>query len=465
MLFNSFEFIFLFVPLVVAAFYFAGRLGRHSLAISALILGSLFFYAWWNPVYLALLIGSILFNFGIGLFLLKSPNNRKIALTAGITGNLACLGYFKYANFFVDNINVAFGSSYNLETIILPLGISFFTFQQIAYLVDSYQRKTEEYNFLNYTLFVTFFPQLIAGPIVHHKEMMPQFADKKILKFVSDNLAMGCTIFTIGLFKKVVLADKLALSATPVFQAADAGESVTFAAAWLAAFAYTFQLYFDFSAYSDMAIGCGRMVGIKLPENFSSPYKSRNIIDFWRHWHMTLSRFLKDYLYIPLGGNRKGEARRYTNIMITMLLGGLWHGAGWTFLIWGGLHGLYLSINHLFQKIFGQKESLLRTIFGFSITFFAVVIAWVVFRAETFTGAASMLTAMTQFHEISGILQLSKLGLLLVAVSFVICVFLPNTLRIVQQCPRKILYFLAGVLLFICCPYIGAPSEFLYFQF
>jgi len=324
----------------------------------------------------------------------KQPNKKPI-LIFGVIVNLGLLAYFKYANFFVDNLNNIAGTDIVLEQIILPLAISFFTFQQIAYLVDAWRGETKEYNFLHYCLFVTFFPQLIAGPIVHHKEMLPQFAKDVVYKLRSKHLAIGLTIFAIGLFKKVVLADGISVYASPVFDAAEAGVVLTFFEAWGGSLAYTFQLYFDFSGYSDMAIGIARMFGIRLPLNFNSPYKATSIIDFWRKWHITLSRFLKDYLYIPLGGSRQGKSRRYANLMITMLLGGLWHGAGWTFVLWGALHGFYLIINHGWRVIFKNKrKTKFGALFAWTLTFIALIVSWVPFRAESLEGAGNILAGM-----------------------------------------------------------------------
>ena len=362
MLFNSYEFIFLFLPIVLLGFHLIGKQGHHRVAIAWLVGASLFFYGWWNPAYLLLMLFSVLFNYSVGVSLSNTSGRKllsKTILTIGVSVNLAILGYFKYANFFVDNLNALSGTNLILNEVILPLAISFFTFQQIAYLVDAYRGKTKEYNFLHYCLFVTFFPQLIAGPIVHHKEMLPQFAKDAVYKLRSKHLAIGITIFALGLFKKVVLADGVSVYATPVFNAAEAGVMLTFFEAWGGALAYTFQLYFDFSGYSDMAIGIARMFGIRLPLNFNSPYKATSIIDFWRRWHITLSRFLRDYLYIPLGGSRKGRVRRYINLMTTMILGGLWHGAGWTFLLWGALHGFYLMINHAKRFLFEFENNYL----------------------------------------------------------------------------------------------------------
>lgn len=412
MLFNSYFFILVFLPIVIAGFYLIGDRGGHRLAISWLVAASLFFYAWWNPAYLSLMMISILFNYALGVFLgdkksKVSFRKRKLILFTGVAVNLMMLGYFKYANFFVDNLNTLTGSNVDFSHIVLPLAISFFTFQQIAYLVDAWRGETREYSFLHYCLFVTFFPQLIAGPIVHHKEMLPQFANNLVYRFNHTHLAVGVTIFTLGLFKKVMLADNIAVYASPVFDAAEQGITLTFFEAWGGTLAYTLQLYFDFSGYSDMAIGLARMFGILLPLNFFSPYKSRNIIEFWRRWHMTLSRFLRDYLYIPLGGNRKGLLRGYMNIIVTMLLGGLWHGAGWNFVIWGALHGFYLVCNHVWHHLCfycgGRTNAGLKTgvILSTLVTFLSVMVAWVFFRAESFQGAMAILYAMGGGNGIS----------------------------------------------------------------
>ena len=349
MLFNSYTFIFAFLPITLLVFYRIGGRGHHRVAIGWLVATSLFFYGWWAPRYVWLIVTSVLVNYALGVVLAtraaSQDGPRKRLLAVGVSANLGLLAYFKYANFFVDNVRHLFHIDVEIGQIVLPLAISFFTFQQIAYLVDAHRRLTREYNFLHYCLFVTFFPQLIAGPIVHHGEMLPQFGKETTYRLNRTNLEVGVTFFLMGLFKKVVIADGIARYGTPVFDAAQAGLTIDFWQAWAGALAYTFQIYFDFSGYSDMAIGIARMFGIKLPLNFHSPYKATSVIEFWRRWHMTLSRFLRDYLYIPLGGNRKGPGRRHANLMVTMLLGGLWHGAGWTFMYWGGLHGLYLIVS------------------------------------------------------------------------------------------------------------------------
>jgi alginate O-acetyltransferase complex protein AlgI len=396
MLFNSYEFIFLFLPVTLLIYVILVHNRKKEAAMTWLVVASLFFYGWWNPVYLLLIIGSMLFNYYTGVQL--SYRQNRLLLGIAIAVNLGLLGYFKYANFFVENISNLAGLGWNIEHIVLPLAISFFTFQQIAYLVDAYRRETSEYNFLHYALFVSFFPQLIAGPIVHHKEMLPQFIRETARSIEYRHLAIGISVFTLGLFKKVVVADSLAPYSTEAFNAVAAGEMLTFFEAWKGTLAYTFQLYFDFSGYSDMAIGLAMLFGIRLPLNFDSPYKARSIIEFWQRWHITLSRFLRDYLYIPLGGNRKGQVRRYLNLVTTMLLGGLWHGAEWTFVLWGGLHGLYLVINHGWRRmkeLSGIVHS--HVIFNTAsllLTFLAVVVAWVFFRAEDFPAAILMLKSM-----------------------------------------------------------------------
>ena len=404
MLFNSYAFIFFFLPATLLVFFRLGQV-NHTLAAGWLAACSLFFYGWWNPAYVALLVVSVLFNYRMGIAIVRAAAagdsaGAKRRLAFAVAADLLLLGYYKYANFFVDNFNAVAGTSASLGEIILPLGISFFTFTQIAFLVDAYQGKAREYSLVHYGLFVTYFPHLIAGPILHHREMMPQFGLAQTYRPDYDNIAAGLTIFVIGLFKKVIVADGVAPYVAPVFDAPGAGLTLTFLEAWCGALAYTFQLYFDFSGYSDMAVGLSLLFGIRLPINFHSPYQAVNIIDFWRRWHMTLSRFLRDYLYFPLGGNRKGPARRYANLMATMLLGGLWHGAGWTFIVWGGLHGFYLVVNHAWRAWRARlghdlsRSTAFGRAAGCGVTFLAVVAAWVVFRAESLDAAGAVLRAM-----------------------------------------------------------------------
>jgi alginate O-acetyltransferase complex protein AlgI len=398
MLFNSFEFLFGFVPLTLAVFFLLGVRGAPRAALAWLVLASLFFYGWWNPIYLLLIGASILLNYAIGVRLLQEPS--RALLTLGVALNLGAIGYFKYAHFLAANLERTTGIELGLGPIVLPLAISFFTFQQISWLVDAHRGQVQDRGFLSYALFVTFFPQLIAGPIVHHSETIPQFARDETFRIDLANLTTGLAIFVLGLFKKVVLADGIAVHATPVFDAALAGARPTLFEAWGGALSYTFQLYYDFSGYSDMAIGLALMMNVRLPVNFDSPYKSVNVVEFWRRWHMTLSRFLRSYLYIPLGGNRHGTARRYLNLMVTMLLGGLWHGAAWTFVVWGALHGLYLIVVHLWHGLRRRlghdldRSTLVGRIAARALTFLVVVIAWVFFRAGSFEAAWAVLSGM-----------------------------------------------------------------------
>jgi D-alanyl-lipoteichoic acid acyltransferase DltB (MBOAT superfamily) len=336
----------------------------------------------------------MVFNYGIGLQFngARAINNKqkKILLFFGIFANLALLGYFKYYDFFIENINIIFNENASLLHLMLPLAISFFTFQQVAYLVDSYRQEVKEHRFLNYALFVTFFPQLIAGPIVHHREMMPQFSKIKNKVINYKNVAAGLFIFSIGLFKKVIIADSFSEWATNGF---DVSTSLSLFSAWATSLSYTFQLYFDFSGYADMAIGLALLFNIKLPINFNSPYKAVNIQDFWRRWHITLSRFLRDYVYIPLGGSREGEFRTYYNLMATFIIGGLWHGAGWTFLFWGFLHGSALIV----QKLWNHLGIKLWTWFAWFITFNFINISWIFFRAKEWDDAIKVLGSMFGF--------------------------------------------------------------------
>jgi len=401
MLFNSHVFLFLFLPVALLVFHLLGRGGRARGAALWLVAASLFFYGWWDPRYLPLLVGSVVLNYGLGRWLgtaTASSRLRGAVLAAGIAVDLGALGWFKYAHFTAANLSFLAGVDLALPPIVLPLAISFFTFQQIAFLVDRWRRPGPPPGWLEYALFVTFFPQLIAGPIVHHTETIPQFARPSLYRLRRADLEVGATIFFLGLAKKVLLADGVAPYATRVFEQVALGAEPEAFAAWTAALAYTFQLYFDFSGYSDMAIGLARMFGVRLPLNFDAPYKATSIVEFWRRWHMTLSRFLRDHLYVPLGGNRRGTARRHVNIMITMLLGGLWHGAAWTFVVWGGLHGAFLLVNHAWRALRGAgREARAAWLGGWPArfaTFGVVVVAWVFFRAASLDDAFTLLGGM-----------------------------------------------------------------------
>jgi len=500
MLFNSYSFIFLFLPIV---FIGAFCLGRYSHRLAALWLGaaSLTFYAVWDTHFVYLLLTSIIFNYAAGYWIGISVASKasKRVLLAAVTFNLVLLGYFKYTNFFIDSANHFFGHNISALNIILPLGISFFTFTQIAFLVDVYRGIARETNFIHYLLFVTYFPHLIAGPVLHHKQMMPQFANPLTYRINTENVSVGLTIFVLGLSKKVFIADNLAEYATPIFNTAASGEVLMMLEAWVGALAYTLQLYFDFSGYSDMAIGISLMFNVRLPLNFDSPYKSTSIIDFWRRWHMTLSAFLRDYLYFPLGGNRKGTLRRYTNLIVTMLLGGLWHGAGWTYIVWGGLHGLYLMINHAWRELkarlgWSDGGKLAKLIAG-AITFLAVVVAWVFFRAENLSTAISMLSSMAGMHGVMEKFSPIRDAMKLILPCLVMVWYLPNINEMMKSyksswndiaerntplsAPHTLFYrvlcrkltpliaMVCGLLLFVTLLELGTnkASEFLYYQF
>jgi alginate O-acetyltransferase complex protein AlgI len=500
MLFSSYTFLFQFLPATVLAFAAARRHSPRA-GIMVLVGASSFFYGAWRPVYLLLFAASVAVNFALGLRM-EDPLRRRSIGTFGVALNLAVLCYFKYTNFIFDSLNTLTGAPLPFVNIILPLGISFFTFQQIAYLVDVMRGAKVERDIVSYTLFVSFFPHLIAGPLVHHAEMIPQFKRGRTGRSAV-LAARGLAIFAAGLFKKVVIADNLAQFVSPVFAHLDAGGGVTTSWAWLATLAYTLQIYFDFSGYSDMAIGLALLFGIRLPVNFRSPYQATSIIEFWRCWHITLSRFLRDYLYIPLGGNRLGEQRRYINLLVTMLLGGLWHGAGWNFLVWGGLHGIYLSINHLWRGWRGGKPEV--SIAGlmvkgacWALTFFAVVVAWVFFRAKTAAGAWQMLQGLfgveagSSAYASPGILRLMDLPMLVgeerllligggaVALALAMALCLPNVpqlfrYREYRRAPERTAWLrwrpnaawalLSALALAISLFGMWQRLEFLYFQF
>lgn len=496
MLFNSYQFLLGFLPIALVGYFVLGRFCMPRIAVAWLCAASLFFYAWWNPKYLGLLLLSIVFNFFIGREIGRNEQRtrgERLLLIVGIVTNLALLGYFKYAGFFSRSILPALGINSEIGDVILPLGISFFTFTQIAYLVDAYHKEVRDYGFGRYLLFVTFFPHLIAGPVLHHAEIMPQFARPEVFRPSAENFAIGLSIFAIGLFKKVIIADGVAGYATPVFAAAAAGEHIGGVAAWSGALAYTFQIYFDFSGYSDMAIGLARLFGVTFPANFDSPYKASSIIDFWRRWHMTLSRFLRDYLYIPLGGSHCSQIQRHLNLLTTMLLGGLWHGAGETFVIWGGLHGFFLVANHVWRKytvhFSSSSASVFRVgnFFAWILTFLSVVIAWVFFRAETLDAALNMLHSMGGeygfAYKVEYFRGATEIKHLLVCVLIVLC--LPNIQDFMHRYRAALdiytdnrfgqrlelnlssRYWAIFVGLIAACAVINISelSEFLYFQF
>lgn len=434
MLFNSVPFIFLFLPTVLILFYAVARVD-HRLAAGFLALASLCFYGWWDSRYVLLLVGSVCGNFILSEAILRNrarPRTARVLLTVAVAADLMLLGYYKYTDFFIANLDTLLGAAWTMRHIVLPLGISFFTFTQIAFLVDTYRNIARERNFIHYLLFITYFPHLIAGPILHHSEMMPQFASPRPYRFTSERMAIGMVLFILGLAKKTICADGIAPVSQTIFNAAVRG-SLDVPHAWYGALAYTMQIYFDFSAYSDMALGISIMFGIRLPLNFDSPYKAASTIEFWRRWHMTLSRFLRDYLYIPLGGNRRSPPRRYINLLATMALGGLWHGAAWTYVVWGTLHGFYLVINHGWRRLAGQV-SLARPV-AVLVTFLTTVIAWVFFRAPTMASALNMLKGMagiSGFHG-AGMPYVSNLQILCISLLIMMCWVLPNAYEILGK--------------------------------
>jgi D-alanyl-lipoteichoic acid acyltransferase DltB (MBOAT superfamily) len=485
LLFNSYIFIFAFLPFTFFVYFYLNSLKLGVAAKSFLVFASLFFYSWWNLAYLPLILSSMLFNYVIGLSLSrewdKSGVGKKTLLIFGIIANIALLGYFKYADFFIENLNPLLHTDIGLLHLALPLAISFFTFQQIAYLVDSYRGETKEYDFLNYANFVTFFPQLIAGPIVHHKEMMPQFAASTNMVKHYSNIATGLFIFSIGLFKKVIIADTFAIWATAGF---DHAPILNMAEAWVTSLSYTFQLYFDFSGYTDMAIGAALLFNIKLPLNFNSPYKASSIQDFWRRWHITLSRFLKEYIYIPLGGNRRGEFRTYSNLMATFLIGGIWHGAGWTFLFWGFLHGIAIIIHRAWNQI-GFR---LNNVLAWFITFNFINITWVFFRAKEWDDAIKVLKGMftgalvlplewkeklhfltntdIQFGSWLQAISRDEYTIYWVLMGIFITVVLKNSNELAARFKPSVLTALYAAVLFLAAASsLSKLSEFLYFNF
>lgn len=494
MIFNSYVFIFIFLPTTWLMFHYGRTKLGVGFAFRALSVSSLIYYAWWNPLFAFLPLASATFNFLWGKRISRTEKPKRWVFS-GIILNLLLLAYFKYAIFFIENLNLIIASPCEFPKIILPIGISFFTFQQITYLADLGKGDDPNYSFSDYLLFVTFFPQLIAGPIVHHKEMMPQF------QAVSSgdtqrNLSLGMTLFVIGLSKKVLIADTLAPYATMTFGHAADGVAINILSAWIAAFAYSFQLYFDFSGYSDMALGIGAMFGIFLPVNFLSPYKSASLIEFWRRWHISLSRFLKEYLYIPLGGNRAGRARMLLNLLLTMVIGGLWHGANWTFVLWGFIHGAGLALVHVFSKYLkiGSSKQLHVKLSLVTLTFLFVVLSWVLFRAESFSAAQNMYATM---FAINGLVlpvelnetypnalfagDISRTHIVHVILAGLIAFFAPNSMQIIHFPKFKLpspqsstrlrwrssrLWAIFTILLFVSCLLnMSSLSEFLYYQF
>lgn len=484
MLFNSPVFILGFLPVTLLLFLLSRHAGGRR-AMWLLLVASLVFYGWWDWRFLPLLLGSIGGNHLLAGRMLAAGSRRlsKRWLALGIAANLAVLGWFKYAVFVAGVLGDLTGWAASLGPIVLPIGISFFTFKQIAYLVDVHRGLAVERDPARYGLFVGFFPDLLAGPLVHHRELTPQLERLGSRPFLPD-LAIGASIFVVGLAKKLLVADTAALTAAPLFDQAAGGDALGLVAAWAAATAYALQIYFDFSGYSDMAIGIARMFGVVLPLNFASPYKAASIAEFWRRWHISLSRFLRDYLYVPLGGNRKGPARRYLNVFVTMLLGGVWHGAGWTFVLWGALHGVMIVAAQAWSRRPGHVA--MPRPAGVALTLVAVILAWVPFRAADLATTWSIWASMAGLHG-AGAEPLAGTGLAGISAGLALALLAPNTQTLfrdyepglvspgyahgIEEPPRLAWRFgpahaaLVGALLGLCLVKLNDVSEFIYFQF
>jgi D-alanyl-lipoteichoic acid acyltransferase DltB (MBOAT superfamily) len=476
MVFSDPIFLILFLPLVVAGFHICLKLGKNELGLGLLVAASLFFYAFWDVRYLALLLGSVIFNFLLGKRLLHHAS--RLVLIVGIGANLGLLGYYKYTDLFLSTLAHLQSQPYEPLNIILPLAISFFTFQQIAYLVDCYRSESQPTRLSDYSLFVVFFPQLIAGPIVHHKEMLPQFNQARYHYAVDyDLMIRGVILIVVGLFKKVMIADQLAAYVDPAF--ANVAQ-LDFLEAWTGLLAYTLQLYFDFSAYGEIAMGIGYLFGFKLPLNFNSPYRARSIADFWRRWHITLGRFIRDYVYIPLGGNQQGLSRMLLALIIAMALGGLWHGAGWHFVMWGLLHGAYLAIYALWSKTRIRLPAYLAMV----LTFIAVMLAWVLFRAESVADALTywgilfgahgfylpeLYAAIPGLESWSQIRHSAFINGMEIWLLVLLCVVLMHSKNIHEHLDVLTLKYRYAAGLFMLTAItafnLGQPSTFLYFQF
>ena len=392
MLYNSYIFCFLFLPIVLCAYYLLNKYEKYNLSLALLFFASIIFYSYDNIRYVVLLMGSIIINWFISCLLSQSRNIFYLIIGIGI--NIAIIFHFKYFNFFIDNLNKLFQFEFSFRKILLPLGISFITFQQISYIVDSYRGETKEYSFLEYAAFISFFPQLIAGPIVLHKEIIPQFKDYRKKLFCHESFAKGVYFFSIGLFKKVIIADTLNKA---VAWGWGNFEQITSLEIIIIMLSYTFQIYFDFSGYSEMALGIGKMFNFDIPMNFDCPYKSCSIIEFWKKWHITLTRFLREYVYFPLGGSLKGKVWTCLNVMIVFFLSGLWHGANWTFVLWGVMHG----IAQIFNRFFDVKWEKCNQVFRWLVTFSFINIMWLFFRADSIGQAWELLIRVIKMETLT----------------------------------------------------------------
>ena len=493
MLFNSYIFIFLFLPLCVAGYFLLNRLGRVKLSHLWLFGMSLWFYGSNTPKYLVLIVSSVVINFAFYRLScrLNDEKKKKFAMIVAVCINLGILFYYKYFNFFVDTVNTVLSTEWTVRTILLPLGISFFTFQQVSFVVDAFRGEVDSnYGFLDYACFVTFFPQLVAGPIVTHDELVPQLMDESRRHFDFESFAKGVYIFSMGLAKKVLIADNLSLVTNTGFGWAAAGNWELFnsSAALITALAYSIQMYFDFSGYSDMAIGIGKMFNIDLPQNFNSPFKATTMIELWTRWHITLTRFLTKYLYIPLGGSRKGEVRTYVNIVLVYLISGIWHGAGWTYVVWGFLYGLANAFNRWGRKTIDRMPKLINWTFTFA--YFNLMI--IIFRSPSLEVAFGYIGRIFQldFGPVSNMLLggfcISEVQMLLSAIPVIgvyaqlpavmaamvlgfcmlISLVCDNAYEKMQRMKPSLMPMLTSVFLLTWCVFsFGKVSEFLYFNF
>lgn len=460
-MFNTYSFILIFLPIVFLLYYLLARI-NYKLSKIELILASLLFYGCYNIKYIPFIIISIIVTYYLGRLITHSEKNKKFLLIIALIFNIGILIYFKYLNFFIDNINMVINTGLVMRKVVLPLGISFYTFQQIAYIVDSYKDEQVNANLLDYSFSIIFFAKMPQGPIVKYKELISQYSNPENYKINWTNLNKGFFLFTFGLLKKVIIADTLSKYVSPGF---DVSSSLTLIEAWGVAIAYTLQLYFDFSGYTDMAIGLGYFFNIKMPENFDSPYQSNSIIDFWRRWHITLGDFLKNYVYIPLGGNRKGKIRKDINLLITMLVCGLWHGASWNFIIWGGIHGIFLIINHKIRK----KNIRIPLIIKRLVTFLLVLIGWVIFRANTFYDSLKVYKGMLGVNgiKLSNLTYFNKEALVISGMLLAIVMFVPNGKNIFNKYWKpNYLWLVITICVFVyCIMSLNKPTEFLYLQF
>ena len=488
MLFNSYLFILAFLPLCLAGYFLLNRLGKKRLALAYLLGMSLWFYGANTPVYLLLIGASVLVNYGFYLLSkkLEGKEIRKAVKIFAVILNLGVLFYFKYFDFFISTVNSLVGSDWALKHILLPLGISFFTFQQISFVIDAFNGEVPDYGFLEYACFVTFFPQLVAGPIVTHDELVPQLKDEGKKRFDWENFSRGIFLFSMGLAKKVLIADSFSYLVSTGFAAQE--PMLDSLGCFIVMLAYSLQLYFDFSGYSDMAIGIGKMFNIDLPQNFASPYKAENIADFWRRWHITLTRFFTKYVYYPLGGSRRGTVRTYINVFTVFFLSGLWHGAAWTFVLWGMLHGAAQILYRFGRKFFDRFPKAI----GRTVTFLFVSMCLLIFRADNVRQGFAIIRRIFEFDFSVGIVPLGycfdfselrhvlsflpgignylsqPLAVLLIFLAGVLFIthFTENAYNRMQKMQPKASNMLASAaLIFLCLVSFGKVSEFLYFNF